>query len=904
MSISTLATSGSHSVDKLLGNAFLIVKEVQENLDMLRAVALLGNGGVNGLGEIVDRMLVVPPGELAPVINDRNSLKGKVLGVSADGSRIVGIGWNGSSAPISTPVIVHEGTNLDEVIGDLFGRINVERERLTLLLAEMSALADDVVDGATTTTGIESRLSQLVLDLESFSDVVTDINALQNNQLGLSTLIINERAERIFGDTATAATLQLIGAKNGANDAFILDLDRVKVSPTESFAARFSAIKADTDNTIALIQQEVAARANASLAEVTAREQLGAQIRSEFGYTLSSAILDEQTVRATADTAEATARQVLAVTLRNEIAGGGAGDFSAAITTEQNARIDGDQAQATAREALAVTLRNETDMLIGAAVSAEATVRLSNDTAEANARQALGVVLQGNINNQSTVLTALVTTEQNARVTADAAEAARVQLLSSRVGTTEGAIINGESARVSADGVLTTQINALTSRTTSAEASISNEAAARASGDLATALASTTLIAGLVGDSLLSNPKFTNYPNATGVPPGCINYAGTDITYRSAGANGVGHSVSWDAAPGTLKGVCALPGSANPGLSSMRPAYMVLELDLKIRNGGLKGLYAFVQGKNAASATVQAFYLYTWIDTDNQTGSPLGDGQIDRVYNFKKLCAFTHPQIVSYEIYILSDHTYDPGEGKHPTIYKLNLRTASPAEIRDQTVLLPMQATVATNSNAIVTQASSIATLNTTVATQGSSISANTTAITTVNSSLASTNTSLSTLGATVSSQATAITTNATNISGVSSSLASTNSTVSALGATVSTQATAVNTNTSAIGNVSSNVASLTTTVSAQGSAISNNSTAISTVNSGLASTNTTLSTLGATVSTQATAITSNTNAIGSTNSSVASLTSTVSTLNASVTTQSTAIFQILHIFNHFACGR
>lgn len=175
---------------------------------------------------------------------------------------------------------------------------------------------------------LQSRIS----DIDASAEVILEhdvrlttlqglIDALTGDGGGIATLITNETNARIVGDTALVDTLALIGAKNGANTAFIADLNKLMVSPTESFGQRFTALStADTNN--------------------------------------AAAITTEQTARINGDSAEATLRTALAA--RVTTAEGGISSNSAAITSEQTARVNGDNAVASSVSTLSTTVSGHT----------------------------------------------------------------------------------------------------------------------------------------------------------------------------------------------------------------------------------------------------------------------------------------------------------------------------------------------------------------------------------------------------------------------------------------------------------------------------------------------------------------------------------------------------------------
>jgi hypothetical protein len=108
-------------------------------------------------------------------------------------------------------------------------------------------------------TNAESILSHN-LELISLQDQIDALATIDG--VGIATLIANEEAARISGDTALAETLALIGAKSGDNLSFILDLAKVKVSPTESLATRLTTLASSDAANSAAIAAEQITRAN------------------------------------------------------------------------------------------------------------------------------------------------------------------------------------------------------------------------------------------------------------------------------------------------------------------------------------------------------------------------------------------------------------------------------------------------------------------------------------------------------------------------------------------------------------------------------------------------------------------------------------------------------------------
>lgn len=318
---------------------------------------------------------------------------------------------------------------------------------------------------------IDTTIGTLQTDLTTLEGIVDGLANI--NGEGIATVIANEEAARIAGDSALATTLSLIGAKSGDNLSFILDQNTVKVSPTETLGTRLSAITSKANSNEARIITEETTRANADSALSTSLSALTARVT-----TAEADIISEQTTRAAGD--NALASTVALIGAKNT-----AGDaFVFNLTTAKVSSTETLGQRLTALQA-------QYDDVEGL-ITSEQTVRAGADSALAADIAALGVSVDANA--------AAIVTEQVARADGDTAVAATVTALASRVDGNEAAILTEQTARSNADSALSSDLTALTARVTStegdiatAQADILSEATARATADSANA----TLISGL-----------------------------------------------------------------------------------------------------------------------------------------------------------------------------------------------------------------------------------------------------------------------------------------------------------------------------------------------------------------------------------------------------------------------
>ncbi|WP_413347286.1 phage tail fiber protein [Brevundimonas phoenicis] len=271
-------------------------------------------------------------------------------------------------------------------LGDHLGVVTTPDAIMDELL-RVSELGDDLLNrfrdalasidlNAETIISNTLSLSNQAFRMDNLTAVVDALANLEDGT-GLATIIQNEAQARLDGDQALIDTLSLLGAKSGDNLSFILDLNKIRTSPTESLAQRFSALYAADANALSVIQNEQTARTNAIEAVTQTLNTQGSKIADN-----EAAIANEATTRATAISAEAQARQALSATIPGQI--------NAAVMAETNARVAADQAEAQARQSLAVQVGNNST-----AIQNEATARANADGAIAQQFAVLGAWRNG-----------------------------------------------------------------------------------------------------------------------------------------------------------------------------------------------------------------------------------------------------------------------------------------------------------------------------------------------------------------------------------------------------------------------------------------------------------------------------------------------------------------------------
>jgi hypothetical protein len=274
-------------------------------------------------------------------------------------------------------------------------------------------------------------LTDQAFRLDNLTGVVDALTNLEDGT-GLATVIQNEANARLSGDQALVDTFALIGAKSADNLSFILDLNKLKSSPTETMAQRFNAIYAANANALGLIQTEQTARVTAIDSVTQTLQTQGSRIDAN-----QAAIANEATTRADAISAEASARAALSASIP--------GLINAAVLVETNARVAADAAEAQLRQSLAVQVgQNST------AIQNEATARANADGAIAQQFAVLGAFR----NNQSAFTLDLNRVE----VGPGYSLGTRLSGIDVAVGNVSASVVNEATARANADSALSQTI--------------------------------------------------------------------------------------------------------------------------------------------------------------------------------------------------------------------------------------------------------------------------------------------------------------------------------------------------------------------------------------------------------------------------------------------------------------
>lgn len=281
-------------------------------------------------------------------------------------------------------------------------------------------------------------------------------------------------------------------------------------------------------------------------------------------------------------------------------------------------------------------------------------------------------------------------------ITTAGAKYLRIQVLPNRIenGTTNlpGSVTRFyamylENVRSQANSTLQAQI-ALQQATIATDAKTAAQISANAAASIAQG-------------AINGNPGFDDYPSATvgQLPTGWLGWNGGASMYRVADALG-GYSLRMPAAAGGDAGVY-FGNLATPQIAT--GSWFVLEAEWTLRAGTNVGAAVFFHPFNAASAAIQSdLNLILATDPDAQ-GAAIGNGTIGRRYRLTKLVQVTAAGAQGYRLYAIA---HSPAAGSTAAANDIEwhlakVRAATPAEIRDKTVLAPLEGTTSIIAGAI-----------------------------------------------------------------------------------------------------------------------------------------------------------------------------------------------------------
>lgn len=207
-----------------------------------------------------------------------------------------------------------------------------------------NTIHDRVLQNISDLWTLSTGVMDLMLSAAADRSYVEDLTYLRGQPVG--TVIDANQTAQVDGDTAIVTTLALLGAKSGDGLSWILDLDTVLASPTETMAQRFSQLDS-TDGTNAA---DISTLSTSTTTQFTAVASLISLLGAQNGGH-TAFILNQSTVQI--DPTTSLASYISGVT-------SSFGTTNAAISTEVTARSAGDTSLASLITSLTGTVGSNT----------------------------------------------------------------------------------------------------------------------------------------------------------------------------------------------------------------------------------------------------------------------------------------------------------------------------------------------------------------------------------------------------------------------------------------------------------------------------------------------------------------------------------------------------------------
>lgn len=226
---------------------------------------------------------------------------------------------------------INGGVELFSINGSTVGLTPEEMIQAVAQSVLQTQLAQDLLQA---TDDIATSAQTILSNTNSINTINGIINGLTSPSGGLQTWIDQESTSRIAGDTALQQQLDLIGAANGSNTAFVLNQATTYVDSQTSLANYLAGITANFAANSAAITAEQTARVAADQANATAISNLQAQTVGTGGASLSSQIGNLQTVLSTQYSTSAQVSTAIQSAINTAV--GSSGAVTSAIATALN----------------------------------------------------------------------------------------------------------------------------------------------------------------------------------------------------------------------------------------------------------------------------------------------------------------------------------------------------------------------------------------------------------------------------------------------------------------------------------------------------------------------------------------------------------------------------------------
>jgi prefoldin subunit 5 len=267
-------TYSAETIEAALDYIIMVAARQSDRLD--RALVLAdsdspGSGAFNAGGNrITSAGDAVGPTDLT-TLSQVQALVGSGGGGSGPPS-----GWPTSPIPPDIQQGIIEGVITAAEFTAVFAPIN----------SSLGNLANQILGQNSTISSFSSSLGTINTSISSMQAAIALLQQINGDEENVIALIETESEARVDGDTALATLISRIGAA-GSGTAFILDLNTVQVSPTETLGVRLSSISSSLASSAAAINTETTARTTADAALAQTISKIGASSTDGVSFILN-----------------------------------------------------------------------------------------------------------------------------------------------------------------------------------------------------------------------------------------------------------------------------------------------------------------------------------------------------------------------------------------------------------------------------------------------------------------------------------------------------------------------------------------------------------------------------------------------------------------------------------------
>lgn len=256
----------------------------QRHADLLGRALILADSDTNGSGAFnaSSNRITAAGDAISPT--DLTTLSQVQAMIAAGGGS--GGGGGGGGTPTSWPTVpippdiasaIASGVLTTAEFQAVFAPINTG----------LGNLASQILGQNSTISSFSTQLGTINTSISSMQAEIDLLEQLQGDGTAIITLVNTEVQSRIDGDTAIAALIARIGAAGPDSSSFIINANTVKLSSTETLGVRLSSINTLLSGNTAAIQSEATARSTQDAALATTISKIGAMTPDGVSFILN-----------------------------------------------------------------------------------------------------------------------------------------------------------------------------------------------------------------------------------------------------------------------------------------------------------------------------------------------------------------------------------------------------------------------------------------------------------------------------------------------------------------------------------------------------------------------------------------------------------------------------------------